>query len=280
MIEIPLLDLHITHTCNLTCESCSDFTNHKLTGMLCLQDAKEWMLNWNKKLKPKKFILLGGEPTLNKDLVEFLYLSRQMWKESQLFLVSNGFFLHLHPNLGEHLKNNDVELSISIHDTSKEYLNNIKLNLILCKEWMKTYNTKVTINPAHKKWRPIYKGYGENIMPFEDNDPESSWKSCFMKEWDDDNNCYQLHEGKIWKCPPIAYLPLMAKKYNLSEKWNPYLKYQPLSPNCSDEELAKFFSKGSESICGMCPAKKIHMENSKNPLLSVNESIEYFSKFL
>jgi hypothetical protein len=30
MIEIPLLDLHITHTCNLTCESCSDFTNHKL----------------------------------------------------------------------------------------------------------------------------------------------------------------------------------------------------------------------------------------------------------
>ena len=68
--------------------------------------------------------------------------------------------------------------------------------------------------------------------------------------------------------------------YNLSEKWNPYLKYQPLSPNCSNEELAKFFSKGSESICGMCPAKKIHMENSKNPLLSVNESIEYFSKFL
>jgi len=36
MIEIPILDLHITHTCNLTCESCSDFTNHKLTGMLSL----------------------------------------------------------------------------------------------------------------------------------------------------------------------------------------------------------------------------------------------------
>ena len=89
MIELPILDLHITHTCNLTCESCSDFTNHKLTGMLSLEDGKEWMSNWNKKLRPKQFILLGGEPTLNKDLVEFLYLSRQMWRESELILTSN-----------------------------------------------------------------------------------------------------------------------------------------------------------------------------------------------
>jgi organic radical activating enzyme len=280
MIEIPILDLHITHACNLTCESCSDFTNHKLIGMLSLQDAEEWMSNWNKKLKPKQFILLGGEPTLNKDLVEFLYLSRQMWRETQLILVSNGFFLHLHPNLGKDLKNNDVELAISIHDTSKEYLNKIKSNLTLSREWVQKYNTKVRIISSHKKWRPIYKGYGANIMPFEDNDPESSWKNCYMKEWEDDGHCYQLHEGKIWKCPPIAYLPLMAKKYNLSEKWDPYLKYQPLTPNCSDEELTKFFSKGAESICGMCPAKKIYMENSKNPLLSEKESIEYFSKLL
>ena len=276
MIELPKLDLHITHTCNLTCESCSDFTNHKLTGMLSLQDAEEWMSNWNKKLKPKKFLLLGGEPTLNKNLVEFLYLSRQMWRESSLILVSNGFFLHHHPDLGKALSHNDAELEISIHDTSKEYRNMIKSNLILCKEWMQNYNTKVNINPAYKKWRPIYKGYGSNIMPFEDNDQESSWKNCFMKDFDDMENCYQLHEGKIWKCPPITYLPLMSKKYNLSEKWDPYLKYKPLDSNCSDEDLTEFFSRGAESICKMCPAKKIYMENSKNPLLSEKESIEYF----
>lgn len=274
MIEVPQLDLHITHTCNLTCESCSDFTNHKLTGMLSLQDANEWMLNWNKKLKPKQFILLGGEPTLNKDLVEFLYLSRQMWRESQLILSSNAFFLHLHPTLGRDLKNTDTILTISIHDVSKEYLNNIKSNLILCKEWMQEYNIKVSIILAYKKWRSIYKGYGSNIIPFEDNDPESSWKSCFMREFDDDSHCYQLHEGKIWKCPPIAYLPLMAKKYKLSEKWDSYLRYKPLDQNCSDEEMLEFFSRGAESICGMCPAKKMYIENSKNSILSITKSIE------
>jgi len=274
MIEVSQLDLHITHTCNLTCESCSDFTNHKLTGMLSLQEAEEWMSNWNKKLKPKHFILLGGEPTLNKDLVEFLYLSRQMWRESRLILSSNAFFLHLHPTLGRDLKNTDTLLTISIHDMSKEYLNTIKSNLILCKEWIQEYNIKVSIILAHKKWRSIYKGYGSNIIPFEDNDIKSSWKSCFMKEFDDDSHCYQLHEGKIWKCPPIAYLPLMAKKYKLSEKWDPYLRYKPLDQNCSDEEILEFFSRAAESICGMCPAKKMYIENSKNSILSVTEGIE------
>lgn len=274
MIEVPQLDLHITHTCNLTCESCSDFTNHKLTGMLSLQEAEEWMSNWNKKLKPKHFILLGGEPTLNKDLVEFLYLSRQMWRESRLILSSNAFFLHLHPTLGRDLKNTDTLLTISIHDMSKEYLNNIKSNLILCKEWIQEYNIKVSVILAHKKWRSIYKGYGSNIIPFEDNDIESSWKSCFMKEFDDDSHCYQLHEGKIWKCPPIAYLPLMSKQYTLSEKWDSYLRYKPLDQNCSAEEMLEFFSRGAESICGMCPAKKMYIENSKNSILSVAESIE------
>ena len=274
MIEVSQLDLHITHTCNLTCESCSDFTNHKLTGMLSLQEAEEWMSNWNKKLKPKHFILLGGEPTLNKDLIEFLYLARNMWRESQIIVSSNAFFLHLHPNLGIALKNTDTLLTISIHDMSKEYLNNIKSNLILCKQWMQEYNIKVSIISAHKKWRQIYKGYGSNIIPFEDNDIETSWKSCFMKEFDDDSHCYQLHEGKIWKCPPIAYLPLMSKQYKLSEKWDSYLRYKPLDQNCSAEEMLEFFSRGAESICGMCPAKKMYIENSKNSILSVTEGIE------
>lgn len=275
MIEIPLLDLHVTHTCNLTCESCSDFTNHRLTGMLSLEDAKNWMSRWNKRLNPKKFILLGGEPTLNKNLIEILYISREMWPNSKLFLTSNAFFLHLHENLGKAIKDTDAILSISIHDNSEEYISKIRQNLRLCKQWIEKYNIKVSLTESYNKWNMIYKGYGSSIMPFEDNDPESSWKSCFM-----DENCFQLHEGKIWKCPPIAYLPLMAKKYTLSEKWDPYLKYKPLDSDCNDEELIDFFNKKAESCCGMCPAKETYKTGTiKSPLLSVKESLEYFSRY-
>ena len=108
-------------------------------------------------------------------------------------------------------------------------------------------------------------------MPFEDGDPQSSWKNCFS----DPYKCFQLYEGNLWKCPPITYLPLMSKKYNLSNKWDPYLKYKPLLPNCSDEELQKFWNSECMDICSMCPAKKIEIEVKKSPLLSVSESKNY-----
>lgn len=40
-----------------------------------------------------------------------------------------------------------------------------------------------------------------------------------------------------------------------AEKWmKPYLKYKPLSPGCTDEQMKKFFNRKEEFYCGMCPA--------------------------
>ena len=47
---------------------------------------------------------MGGEPTLHPDLTEFVYLTRRKWPNSYIEIVSNGFFLHRHPDLPEALK--------------------------------------------------------------------------------------------------------------------------------------------------------------------------------
>lgn len=274
IIEPEILDIHITHNCNLTCESCSDFTNHGHSKMLSLQEAKYWMSLWNKRITPKQFLILGGEPTLHKNLEKFLCLSREMWPKSKLMLVTNAFFLHLHENLWKTMKDNDVEMSISIHDNSKEYLKKIKNNLILANKWKKDYGVCVNYSKEYENWKMIYKGYGSNILPFEDNDPESSWNNCFM-----DGKCFQLHDGKIWKCAPLSYLPLQKEKYKekLSPKWDFYLKYKPLEPTCSDREVIEFFNRKSEPFCGMCPSKQIIKSKvEKSPLMSVKETENYF----
>jgi hypothetical protein len=64
-----------------------------------------------------------------------------------------------------------------------------------------------------------------------------------------------VHEGKLWKCAPIAYLGLQKAKYDLSDKWDPYLQYRPLEPTCSAGELDTFLSLEDEPICAMCSAK-------------------------
>ncbi|MFQ5732854.1 MAG: hypothetical protein ACE5KM_12980, partial [Planctomycetaceae bacterium] len=67
--------------------------------------------------------------------------------------------------------------------------------------------------------------------------------------------CLQLHDGKLWKCPAIAYLGIQDRKYGLGESWKPYLAYEPLEVECSDAELREFVERRVEAACGMCPAR-------------------------
>ena len=53
---------------------------------------------------------------------------------------------------------------------------------------------------------------------------------------------------------------MQQAKYGISEKWAPYLEYQPLQPACDDESLRQFFSTGAESVCGMCAAYPRHID--------------------
>jgi hypothetical protein len=48
---------------------------------------------------------------------------------------------------------------------------------------------------------------------------------------------------------------MQQAKYDLSEKWAPYLGYQPLDPSCSDRELDQFLALEDEPACSMCSAE-------------------------
>ncbi|MBT6497385.1 MAG: hypothetical protein HOL01_22890 [Planctomycetaceae bacterium] len=92
------------------------------------------------------------------------------------------------------------------------------------------------------------------MKPFDDGDPEASWRTCPAK-W-----CLQLHEGKLWKCPAIAYLGMQDRKYALGDEWWPYLAYETLGADCSDAEVREFVERRTEAVCGMCPARVERLE--------------------
>ena len=260
-------------------------TNIGLNWMITKDEFVSWIKNWNGRIKPDQFHILGGEPTLHKDLVEFLYIARELWGQDQeIRLMSNGFFVDRHENLGKVLKETNTSIDIGLHSKKEDYLGKLKDNILLMKKWREEEGTTVNFmdfteegsgwNPSGRTWRRIYKGYGASMLPYEDNDPEASWENCWM----DGARCFQLYQGNLWKCPPITYLPEAKKKYGdlLSEKWDPYLAYEPLKPECSDEELMQFWKSECLSICSMCPAKTHYIDELKNPLMSVSESEKYY----
>ena len=249
MRSIENLEIHVAHSCNLSCESCSHYSNQGLTGILSLNEADNWMKLWNKRIDPKVFSILGGEPTIHPNLTEFISLSRKNWLYATLKIVTNGFLLHRHPDLPLALKEDSKTIiHLSIHHKSPEYQASLKPVLELLDKWKKL-GVNVSYENAYNRWTRRYHGFGSSMRPFTDNNPRKSWETCPAR-------CYQLFEGKIWKCAPLAYLKLQNEKYTLSSEWKPYLEYRPLNPNCTDKELDDFFNKEEESFCCMCSAER------------------------
>ncbi len=204
---------------------------------------------WNRRLHPETFALLGGEPTIHPELPEFVRLARKNWPASRLRIVTNGFFLHRHPRLPQILaEDGNAYLRLSLHHDAPEYRAKLEPILKLLRGWERDYGIRVAYTGSFKNWTRRYRGIGAGMEPFADGQPRHSWEKCPAKF------CRQLFEEKIWKCGPLAYLRLQDAKHHLSAQWEPYLRYQPLEPDCSDEELQAFCRREEEAVCGMCPA--------------------------
>lgn len=244
------LEIHVAHTCNLTCESCSHYSNQLHKGLVPLEEAERWMASWDRRIAPELFSLVGGEPTVHPDLCDFIVLARRHWPGATLRIVTNGFLLHRHPRLPLVLKADPkAELYLSIHHDSPDYREKIRPAVELVQDWVAAHGIQVGYYDSYDSWTRRYKGAGSEMQPYEDRKPKRSWQHCPSKF------APQLFEDKIWKCPALAYLGMQDRKYHLSEKWRRYLEYRPLSPDCTDEELEEFFDRKEEIYCGMCPAK-------------------------
>ncbi|MBF0406262.1 MAG: radical SAM protein [Candidatus Riflebacteria bacterium] len=249
MQNLRNLEIHLTHCCNLSCESCSHYSNHEHTGHLSLDEADEWMSRWIRRVKPTTFSLAGGEPTLHPDLTKFIILSRKQWPDAHIQIITNGFLLNQHPDLPNVLSQvQNSSISISIHSNLPEYAERLFSIIDLLGKWVVKFGTRIKFRRSYNNWTRRYLGFGNSMEPFADGLMRQSWEKCPAKY------CQQLFEGKIWKCAPLAYLHLQNKKFHISDKWNPYLAFQPLSPDSTDEMVAEFLRREEESCCNMCPA--------------------------
>lgn len=252
-LDVLHLEIHVAHACNLRCESCSHYSDQGHKGIVPLDEARAWMSAWSGRIRPRIFSLVGGEPTLHPHLADFVRLARSQWPAAALRLVTNGFFLHNHPDLPRVLQGDDkAEIHLSLHHRSEEYQRAIKPNYDLLRSWRRQYGIRVVRYDSFGDWRRTHRGSGADMLPYQDGRPRESWERCKARY------CPQLFDARIWKCAPLAYLPMQHARHRLSPQWQPYLAYQPLEPGCSDEALRTFFAREEEPWCAMCPAEPEH----------------------
>src|SRR4029453_9124761 len=99
-IVLPVLQFHVRCGCNLACGSCSHYSNHTHAGNATPSELERQVALWNRKIVPRSFRLLGGEPTLNKDLLDLIRIARQGWpaaEGTQGGTITNGLRLERFP---------------------------------------------------------------------------------------------------------------------------------------------------------------------------------------
>lgn len=252
MIEIPHLEWHVTHSCNFTCQGCGHYTNDGYKQNITLETLKEWYLSWNKRILPRELSMLGGEPLLNKKIVDIIYMTKELWNisENQEFeLVSNGLLFNRVDGLSKALIETNCILTITKHSKDPNYIRLFDSAI----ESIKESGIKYRIHDASDYWLKTYDGYGGSIEPMESDDYKMSWDNCPTGQEN-----FILQDSRIYKCAALAYLPLQKQKYGdkLSAKWDPYLKYDPLSPDATDLDVLEFFTRSAEPVCSMCPRNK------------------------
>ena len=77
MIQVPHLEWHVTHSCNFMCDGCGHYTNDGYKQNITLETLREWYLLWNRRIRPRELSLLGGEPFLNKEIVDIIYMTKE-----------------------------------------------------------------------------------------------------------------------------------------------------------------------------------------------------------
>lgn len=251
LFDMPYgVEMDIAHVCNLHCRKCTHYSNYSIKGVVRLAEAAPWLLALSRKIRPKSFYMLGGEPLLNPDLCEYLRFASELWPDADRGMVSNGLLLDRQPDLWPTLAATGSSLHISHHTQPPDQFH---AAITKARQMADHHGVRLDVRENRVEFYSTYQGEGPAMRPFNDGEPETSWAVCSQKI------CTTLFRGHLWKCPPIAYLPLVADKFNLHAvpEWQPYLGSQGLDVFASKLEYAKFLKANfaPEAICGMCPSK-------------------------
>jgi organic radical activating enzyme len=238
MLFIPHVDFYITNVCNLTCRGCNRFNNLGLKGFQRWSDHATEIEHWAKRLTFNKITIIGGEPTLNPDLEKWCINLRRLWSNTEILIQSNGTYK---TSSLDFFQEYNIGFAVSVHD--EEMVSNIKKN------WSQdTFLIGATV--FHQNALVDHKDF----WGVHTSNPKIAFEACSMK--------YDItfFNGKLYKCPVTALLPEVYKQKDLrlnKRQLELMMRYTPLTPSCTDEELQTFISQRDTPIanCEFCPSK-------------------------
>ena len=190
---LPYLEFHVADHCNLNCKACEHYSG--LVREPHFPNLQKFTRDFE---RLHEFIddlglirILGGEPLLNSEINEYIKLSRRLYPQSIIHVVTNGLLLSKMPEkFFETLRQYNAAISISFYPPLESKMPAVKKLLeekrvpLIVGDMVKNFTVKQTLKPHDY--------------------PKEIFLQCFQA------NCHNLYEGKIAAC----FLPFTTKYFN------------------------------------------------------------------
>lgn len=289
-ILVHALQWYISHSCNLTCNNCSNLNNFAIKGNSKFKDQEVYANQWANKIQVNDFCIIGGEPFVNNDLHTWIMELRKRFDSKDFKVVTNGSLLHKYKHHFKEWFDNGVTIEISFHDKNHiepafdiinevlpdhEHYKITKPNMIKGKATHIgcEYKEAILIEndfPAfiinYKmefiKWGP--EKYQDGIWHFYDSDQEQAHENCWH------NDCPYIYEGKMYKCGTVVGAQAFVDTYNVKqEDKDLYKSYKPILPTSNNLQHDLLSLQKSIPQCKLCPISK----GEKEQILLDNKKI-------
>jgi organic radical activating enzyme len=277
------VEFYITNVCNLTCDNCNRFNNHKFSGWQRWSDYADTWQQWSEHIDIENIVLMGGEPTLNSSLTEWVTGLTTVFGSS-IQVLSNGIHLNKVPGLYNALaqtRNHGgpvpgcVQISLHNLDHFEQIRENIKTFLgppqheygqvigianhdqpmdSMYYSLRDVNDVVVNVHLANSFSTSAVIHMPNNRFTLHNSDPIIAHSQCGFQQF----RCYHFSHGKIFKCAPTELMLEFDQQFNLdiSEQDRQLLaSYQPMTVDRWESHHQTWLAELHDPIaqCKFCP---------------------------
>jgi len=271
--ELDAIEFYITNVCNLSCSNCRTFNNFVFRGHY--KFCAELYQPWAEILNLKNIEILGGEPTLNPMLREWIIGIRNLWPDTEINLVTNGTRLRplkwLHDVASEYKIN--IKISAHSQDIRPTIVDEVFSAFGHCKliGRKRQFDNGGPVNCveiiSNKGVKILFQSYEHfQISPFRNkqfefynSDPEKAHRNCKIA------NCHHMIDGRLYKCGFVSTAAEFFAQHNRPVP-NLLQQYRPLSAeDVTSQQVLDKFQKHIPQ-CSLC--------HESNPITHIDSKLK------
>lgn len=243
------LEVNLADHCNLNCQMCDHFAPIADKAYYDLKEFEKDMIRLAEITDHEigAIKLEGGEPLLNDNLIEYIYISRRLFPKAHLCMFTDGILLlnwekHKTGNIWKVCKECDLVINLTLYPINLDYEAIQK----------KAEQYGVVIQAFSSIGDKKYIGAKTSVKhPFDLEGKQEPFRFIDCYQF---NECIVMAHGKIYTCPIIPYVKYFNKYFgqNLLVSKNDFIDiYQAKSY----EEIAEFCTHRVD-FCRYCATNK------------------------